>query len=144
MEEYGAFREGLLRHIGMEERVLFPTLRELHGATVDDVLARLRLDHGAIVSLLVPPPRAMVVQALRRVLGAHNHSEEKPGGVYSLCDAIGPAQTAGMLERLRTTPKVPVKAFNDAPIAMASARRALTLAGYDPAEVLGDKVGAEP
>ena len=48
-------RTGLLRHIGMEEKILFPAARRLvHGEIVTSVIAQLHLDHAALTALLVP------------------------------------------------------------------------------------------
>ncbi len=51
---YAAFRAGILRHIGMEERVLLPAAKRARGGRCLPVARLLRLDHGALASLLVP------------------------------------------------------------------------------------------
>jgi iron-sulfur cluster repair protein YtfE (RIC family) len=56
MKSYAAFRKGLLRHISMEEKIVLPAIARLQGGRQASVADRLRLDHGAIVALLVPPP----------------------------------------------------------------------------------------
>lgn len=43
---------GLLRHIGMEEKILFPALREAAGYAVVADLEQLRAAHSRIVALL--------------------------------------------------------------------------------------------
>ena len=53
---YAAFRSGLLKHIGMEEKILIPTAQRLRGGKPVRVAAALRLQHGAIAALLVPTP----------------------------------------------------------------------------------------
>ncbi len=53
---YDAFRRGLLKHIGMEEKILLPAAQQLNGGEPMPLAARLRLDHGAIAALLVPSP----------------------------------------------------------------------------------------
>jgi hypothetical protein len=40
----------------MEERVLIPAARRARGGAALPVARLLRLDHGAIAALLVPPP----------------------------------------------------------------------------------------
>jgi iron-sulfur cluster repair protein YtfE (RIC family) len=49
-DAYDAFRRGLLRHIGIEERVLFPELRKHHASP--DVEHQLHRDHAALAALL--------------------------------------------------------------------------------------------
>src|SRR5262245_30922604 len=53
---YAQFRAGLLKHIGMEEKVLLPAAQKLRGGEPLPVAPRLRLDHGALAALLVPSP----------------------------------------------------------------------------------------
>src|SRR6185295_12270083 len=48
---YGQFRAGLLRHIGMEEKILLPTAQRQRGGEPLSLAAKLRLDHGALASL---------------------------------------------------------------------------------------------
>ena len=55
---YGAFRGRLLRHIGMEEKILVPFARAAQPEAPLAVAKQLKLDHGALVSLLVPSPAA--------------------------------------------------------------------------------------
>ena len=50
-EMYDQFRSGLLRHIGMEEKILLPAAQRLRGGKPLSIAAKLRLDHG------IPPPR---------------------------------------------------------------------------------------
>src|SRR5512143_2081219 len=49
MESYAGFRQGLLRHIGIEEKIVLPEIARLQGGRSADMAGRLRLDHGAIV-----------------------------------------------------------------------------------------------
>jgi len=49
-ESYDAFRRGLLRHISIEERVLFPELRKRRGTT--SLEQKLHRDHAALAALL--------------------------------------------------------------------------------------------
>src|SRR3954454_10946356 len=75
---YDQFRAGLLRHIGMEEKILLPAAQRLRGGEPLSIAAKLRLDHGAIASLLMPPPSAAVIATIRAVLKVHNIIEEGP------------------------------------------------------------------
>jgi len=112
---FGEFRAGLLRHIGMEEKVLFKAARRARGAPLE-LAAKLRVDHGAIAALLVPTPTRDVVAEILSVLGPHNRREEDPGGVYDACDdAVGPAEAERLVQHLWAFPEVPLKAYNDGP-----------------------------
>lgn len=116
LETFGAFRAGILRHIGMEEKVLFTAAREARGGRPLPIAARLRVDHGAIAALLVPTPTRDLVAEIRSVLGPHNRREEEPGGAYEACDeALGPVAAARLVAELRAFPVPPLKAYNDGP-----------------------------
>ena len=76
-EVYDQFRAGLLRHIGMEEKILFPAVRRWRGGTPLPIAAKLRLDHGALLKDLRAAPsvavmphsdRPAVMTTLRRTL----------------------------------------------------------------------------
>jgi hypothetical protein len=115
---FAAFRAGILRHIGMEEKYLFPAARSVHAALLP-ITARLRVDHGAVAALLVPTPTPAIVDDLRSLLLAHNRREEEPGGVYDACDeALGPRGAERLLEELRSFPEPPLKPYNDGPDVM--------------------------
>jgi len=128
---YAAFRAGLLRHIGMEEKILIPAIQRLRGGVPHEHASRLRLDHGAIAALLVPTPSREVVDTLRTILTKHNQVEESPGGLYDACDQIAGAEITSIIDRLRAAPEVPVASHNDGPLVMDATRRALARAGYD-------------
>ena len=130
MQAYAAFRAGLLRHIGMEEKILFPTIQRLQGGTPLPAAARLRLDHGAIAALLVPTPDPTIQRALRAILTQHNRIEEDAGGVYATCDRLASTEADALLARLQAAPAVPVAAHVDSPLVLEATRRALTRAGY--------------
>jgi hypothetical protein len=110
------FRAGLLRHIGMEEKVLFVAAREASGGRAPEIADKLRVDHGAVASLLVPTPTRELVAELRSVLGPHNLREEEADGIYSACDqALGRPAAEDLIERLRAFPEPPLKPYNDKP-----------------------------
>ena len=96
---YAQFRSGLLKHIGMEEKVLLPAAQKLRGGEPLPVAAKLRLDHGALVALLVPSPTAPIVAAIRAILKVHNPIEEDPGGVYDQCEELAGAEADRILRR---------------------------------------------
>lgn len=113
---FAQFRAGLLRHIGMEEKVLFAAASRARADRLP-IFAKLRVDHGAIASLLVPTPTPQIVADLLSVLGPHNRREEEPGGVYDICDeAIGAAAAERLVEELAAFPAPPLKPHNDAPV----------------------------
>ncbi len=113
---FAEFRSGLLRHIGMEEKVLFAAAKRAARDPLP-IFAKLRIDHGAIASLLVPTPTPGIVAYLLSVLGPHNRREEDPGGVYDICDrAIGATGAERLVEELASFPAPPMKEHNDAPV----------------------------
>ena len=130
-EAYAGFRAGLLRHIGMEEKILLPAVQRLRGGEPLAVAASLRLQHGAIAALLVPTPTPDVVATLRAVLDAHNALEEGPGGLYETCEAIAGKTVGALVADLRAAPEVPAAAHVDGPKVLSAVRRALTRAGFD-------------
>jgi hypothetical protein len=132
MEAFGEFRRGLLKHIGMEEKILLPAIQQLRGGEPLPIAARLRMDHGAIASILVPTPRAAVLRALKSVLAVHNPIEEGQDGMYAECDRIAATDSQALIERLRAAPEVPAAAHVDGPKVEAAARRSLARAGFDP------------
>ena len=127
---YDQFRAGLLRHIGMEEKILLPAAQRLNGGETIGLAARLRLDHGALAALLMPSPTAASVAMIQRILINHNAVEEGPGGLYGLCDDLARAEAEELLTRLRAAPDVNVMAHSDSPAVMTTVRRALERAGY--------------
>jgi hypothetical protein len=84
MVPYGEFRKGLLRHIGVEEKIVLPAIERLQGGRRAAVVDRLRLDHGAMVALMVPQPSPSIIATLRSILQVHNVLEEQEGGLYQL------------------------------------------------------------
>lgn len=133
MVAYDRFRRGLLRHIGMEEKVLLPRAQRLRGGTPLEVAARLRADHGALAALLVPHPTPAIIAAIRHILAAHNRLEEGPDGVYAVCEGLLGVAGEALVESLRAVPEVPVHAPVDDTRVLDVTRRALARAGYDPA-----------
>ena len=128
---YAEFRAGLLKHIGMEEKILLPAAQRARGGAPLPVAAKLRLDHGAIAALLVPTPTPAIVAALRRILTDHNPIEEDPGGLYETCDELLAAEADEILARLRAAPDVRVNPHVDSPLVFNATRRAVARAGYD-------------
>lgn len=131
-EAYQRFRERLLRHIRVEERILLPMAERKRGEALS-IAARLRLDHGALAALLMLPPVDHAFRAIRAVLDAHNPLEEVEGGVYQQCESLIGSEIAEVLAQIAATPRVPVTSWVDSPKVFAAARRVLARAGHDPA-----------
>jgi len=130
-EPYAEFRSGLLRHIAMEEKVMLPAVARMQGGRQADVAARLRLDHGALVALLVPPPTPSLIATMLSILSTHNALEESDGGVYELVDSLAGPDAESLLRELRETPPVAVLPHNDKPGIIDATRRAVARAGHE-------------
>jgi hypothetical protein len=131
MEPYGDFRKGLLRHIAMEEKIVLPAIAQLQGGRQAAITERLRLDHGAIVALLVPPPSASIVATIRSILQVHNALEEQEGGLYQLFEQLVGSDSDTLLQKLKSAPEVPVLQHNERPGIIEATRRAVARAGYE-------------
>ncbi len=130
LEPYEQFRRGILRHIGIEERILIPAILQAQGSTPSPDAERLRLDHGAIVALLVPPPNAAIIRTLRHILGPHNILEEGEKGIYRVLDTLDGPNTAALVAKMKAAGEVPVMPFNTKPDVLEVTKRALARAGY--------------
>jgi hypothetical protein len=139
MEPYSEFRKGILRHISMEEKIVLPAIARWQSGTKAALAERLRLEHGAIVSLLVPPPSPSIVLTLRSIFEVHNPREEQEGGLYELLDKLAGLETDKILRELQSAPAVPVLPHNEKPEAIETTRQAVERAGYK----LGNRVGGE-
>ncbi len=122
---FDEFREGLLRHIAMEEKVLLPDARCRRGGASLSIAKRLKADHAAIAALLVPTPTPELIAKLCDVLAVHNPLEEGPGGLYESCEGLAGEETVALLSRLGALPKVPVAAYFDGPRAFTNIERLL-------------------
>jgi Hemerythrin HHE cation binding domain len=129
--QYDEFRAGLLRHIGMEEKILLPAAQRANGGTPLPIAATLRLDHGAIAALLMPTPTPELIAALRSILKKHNKVEEGPDGLYATCDKLAGAETKDLVAKLRAAPAVAVLPHSDTPAVLSAVRRALERAQYE-------------
>lgn len=122
---FRAFRAGLLRHIAIEEKVLFPAIREARGGAPHPDWRRLRVQHGAMTSLLVPPPTPELVAEIRSILEPHNALEEGPGALYRSADALLADRAASVVERMRAYPEVRTAPHRDGPRVLHRAEDAL-------------------
>jgi hypothetical protein len=132
LHAFREFRRGLLRHIGIEEKILLPAAAAARGGVPLAIASKLRLDHGALAALLVPMPTMAIVRALRMILERHNALEEGPGGLYAECDEMMGVRAAAILAELRAAAEVRVAEHQDGPLVMPAVRRAVLRAGYDP------------
>lgn len=124
-EPFDAFRAGLLRHIALEEKILFRAVREARGGEPLAIFQRLRIDHGALASLLVPTPTPELVGEIRSILVPHNGIEEEAGGLYETCDALLAARAGEIVDAMRAYPPVKVAAYADGPRVLRTAADAL-------------------
>jgi hypothetical protein len=106
-DAFERFRAGLLRHIGIEEKILLPEARRRRGEPVP-LAARLREDHSVIAALLVPTPDAALVAELRAALEPHDVLEEEPGGLYDQCDELVGDDAPSVLARIRAAKEPPL------------------------------------
>ena len=117
-QAYDEFRRGLLRHISIEERVLFPVLRSSRGVTpLDEQLHR---DHAALAALLVPPPGGTELAQIAAILEAHNPLEEEAGGLYELVERLAGETLDALLARMHAIPEVRVMPNADSAVVRRS------------------------
>ncbi len=114
----------------MEEKVALPAIARLQGGRPLEAAGRIRLDHGALASLLVPPPAPGIVATIRAILQVHNRLEEQEGGFYAELDRLAAAETESLLARLRAVSEVPLMPHNSHPGVLEATRRAVERAGY--------------
>ncbi|MBP9134033.1 MAG: hemerythrin domain-containing protein [Saprospiraceae bacterium] len=135
-ELYHQFRTGLLKHIKMEEKVLFPAAQKANGGVPLPLAAKLRLDHGALTSLMVVPPNEAVIRVIRHILEIHDELEEQKGGMYEACENLTHGEVYFLLEQLKNITDVPVHPFNKAEYALEATKRAVNRAGFDYDQIL--------
>jgi len=131
MESYAEFRQRLLRHISIEEKIVLPAIAKWQGGRKAVLADRLHLDHAAIVSLMVPPPTAAIILTLKSVFAVHNPLEEDDGGLYDVFETLAGPQALNILEQLRAAPAVSVLPHNDKPELLELAKQALARAGHE-------------
>ncbi|MEO6903832.1 MAG: hemerythrin domain-containing protein [Bacteroidia bacterium] len=136
MNYYNQFRAQLLKHIKMEEKILFPAARKANQSVMQEILPQYRLEHGAITALMVPPPTPSLIKVIIYILKKHNIAEEAMEGLYDTCEELTKGQTQELLQQLIVTEEVPIHPPNPAPIAIEAAKRALKRANYDFDEIL--------
>ena len=114
----------------MEEKILLPAAQRQRGGEPLSLAAKLRFDHGALASLLMPTPTAAILATIQGILIEHNVLEEGQGGLYEICDSSAGPEGETILAALRAAPEVAVMRYNDSPAVMNAVHRALERAGY--------------
>ncbi len=125
---YSRFREGLLRHIAFEEKVLMLDAKERRGGEHLELFPILRLEHSALALLVIPTPTVALLGEIRTLLERHNPREEGPDGLYAVCERLAEAEAERLLERARSMPPVPVAKHYDGPRAHRTLESALAFA----------------
>lgn len=127
--KFAEFRVGLLRHIAIEEKLLFPAARQARGGIPIERAHEMRVEHAALTSLLVPTPDPGLCEEIRSLLASHNHKEEGPDGVYAECEMLlGPAESEALRARAVARPDVRVVPHFDGPGVYRTASLALAAA----------------
>jgi hypothetical protein len=126
-DAFAGFRAGLLRHIAIEEKLLFPAAR-VRGAAL--ALAHdLRVEHAALTSLLVPTPDAALCREIGALLAAHDGREEGPDGVYAECERmLSDEESAALTRSAADFPAIRVAPHFDGAAVHRTAAEALTAA----------------
>ena len=107
------FRAGLLRHIAMEEKVLFAEARKRPELAA--MIDQLHADHAALASLLVPSPTESLLRTIREILDEHNPIEEREGGLYEACEQLPGITSDQLISRMAALPAVRVSQHVDEP-----------------------------
>lgn len=126
---FAAFRAGLLRHIAIEEKILFPAVRRAREGEPLTRARELRVDHGALTSLLVPTPDAALCTEIASILEPHDSKEEGPDGVYAECEAaLASAMSVALADQASAYPQVRLAPHADGPLVHRTAASALASA----------------
>jgi len=113
VDAYEGFRAGLLRHIAIEEKLLFPAAKAARGAALAQ-MAAIRAAHAEIAALLAIHPTPERCARLQALLGAHDAVEEGEGGAYADCEqALGPDASVALGGRARAFAAVRVAKYRD-------------------------------
>ena len=90
---------------------------------------RLRIEHAALTSLMVPTPDAALCAEIVSILRPHDAMEEATDGVYAECESLlTEAESAALLVTARGYPAVPTSRHFDGPTAHRTAASALASA----------------
>ena len=136
LQSYEEFRRGLLRHIGIEEKILFPEIRRRRGAW--PVEQQLHRDHAVLAALLVPPPTAAEIETIRQILLQHNPLEEDAGGLYEMAEQLVGVDLTEIVARVRAFPEVSLAPHADTPVVRRAIKQLLREAAEGRRQLLGD------
>lgn len=106
LDAFERFRSALLRHIGIEERILLAYAQRRCGVPLP-ITKTLRREHGALASLLVRAPHRALVTEFRRIMSVHAQREEGLGGLYEICERLARDEVRALAERAQAAPEVP-------------------------------------
>ncbi len=140
LDEYRNFRVGLLTHIKMEEKVFFLVARKSNNKNLIELASTLRLQHGALTSMMVLPPSQEVIKVTRHILDIHNVLEEKEGGMYDLCERLSFHQTQELLVQLDAVSETPLNPFSQTSVALDAAKVSLSRAGFNYDEIVAKSI----
>jgi hypothetical protein len=115
----------------MEEKIVLPAIARWQGGKKAAIGERLRLDHGALVALLAPPPTPSIMLTIRSILEVHNELEEREGGLYELLEDMAGPEREQFLAQLKSAPPVAVLPNNDKPEVLEAAKKAVARAGHE-------------
>lgn len=127
---YDQFRAGLLRHIGIEEKILLPVAQRLRGGEPLAFAPKLRLDHGALASLLMSSPTVGIIESIHTILDQHNLLEEGSGGLYETCERLAGDDCETLIARVLEAPELSVIPHSNTPAVLGAVQRAVSRAGY--------------
>lgn len=134
LEAYTAFRSGLLRHIKIEEKVLFPAVRNAREGLALERAHELRVDHAALTSLLVPTPDSSLCREILWLLSTHDAKEEGAGGIYEECERwLNDEELVLLAQHATSLPEVRMARHFDGPNVYRTAASALAAARRLPA-----------
>ncbi len=112
---YDQFRVGLLRHIAIEEKVLFVAIRAHATGTALSLLNVLHADHAALASLLVPTPTPPLLRAISHVLDEHNPLEDRADGLYDVYEQLAGNELEALMARTDAIPPIRASKHVDGP-----------------------------
>ena len=124
-EAWDAFRARLLRHMAIEDELLFRAASAAGGGPAFD--PRLALEHRAMAALVLPVPDRALVAELRGLMLDHEAREDRDGGAYARCEALLGERIDGLVDVVRTYPFPQLPATRDDASAR-TAEQALRLA----------------
>jgi hypothetical protein len=127
---YDSFRRALNRHIRIEEDVILPAVRQMRGGKETPLAPRIRLDHSALIALMVPFPDPATLATLLEILVQHHQIEEEDKGLYELVEGSARQKREDLLTRIVMFPETPVKPPLDKPGIADAILRAVEMVGY--------------